>query len=44
MTDYTQTLINICFTMVTGVVIVASVSAMIFLGLLLWNMIIDHFE
>ena len=44
MTDYTQTLINICFTMITGVIIVASVSAMIFLGLLLWEMIFDYFE
>jgi hypothetical protein len=44
MTDYTQTLINICFTMVTGVVIVASVSAMTFMGMLLWNLILDHFE
>ena len=44
MTDYTQALINICFTMVTGVVIVASASAMIFLGLLLWELITDYFE
>jgi len=44
MTDYTQTLINICFTMVTGVVIVACVSATIFLGLLLWELITDYFE
>ena len=42
MTDYMQTLISICFTMVTGVVIVASVSAIIFLGLLLWNMVNDY--
>ena len=42
MTDYMQTLINICFTMVTGVVIVASVCAIIFMGLMLWNMIIDE--
>jgi len=41
MTDYTQTLINICFTMVTGVVIIASISAIIFMGLMLWNMISD---
>ena len=42
MTDYMQTLISICFTMVTGVVIVASISAIIFLGLLLWNMVNDY--
>ena len=42
MTDYMQTLISICLTMITGVVIVASVSTIIFLGLLLWNMINDY--
>lgn len=44
MTDYMQTLINICFTMVAGVVIVASVSAIIFLGMLLWELITNYFE
>jgi hypothetical protein len=44
MTDYMQTLINICFTMVTGVVIVSSASAIIFMGLLTWNLILDYFE
>jgi len=44
MTDYMQTLINICFTMVTGVVIVASVSAILFMGLLLKTMISDYLE
>ena len=44
MTDYMQTLINICFTMVTGVVIVASASAIVFLGMLLWELITDYFE
>ena len=44
MTDYMQTLINICFTMITGVVIVASVSAILFIGLMTWNLIYDYFE
>jgi type III secretory pathway component EscS len=43
MTDYMQTLLSICFTMITGVIIVASISAGIFLGLFLWNMIQDEF-
>jgi hypothetical protein len=30
--------------MITGVIIVASASAMIFLGLLLWELIFDYFE
>ena len=42
MTEYMQTLMNVCFTMVTGVVIVASVSAVVFMGLLLQTMISDY--
>lgn len=42
MTDYIQALTNICFTMVTGVVSVASVSAILFMGLLVQNMISDY--
>lgn len=42
MTEYMQTLMNVCFTMVTGVVIVASVSAIVFMGLLLQTMISDY--
>lgn len=44
MTDYMQILINICFTMVTGVVIVASVSAILFMGLLVQTMISDYMK
>ena len=44
MSDYTQTLINICFTMVTGVVIIASISAIIFMGLLVQTMISDYLK
>ncbi|CAB5220140.1 hypothetical protein UFOVP231_69 [uncultured Caudovirales phage] len=39
MSDYMQFLLNLCFTMVTGVVIVACFGAMIFLGLLIWQFI-----
>jgi hypothetical protein len=43
MTDYMQTLLNICFTMVTGVVIMGSFGLMVFLALLLLTMIKDEF-
>jgi hypothetical protein len=42
MTDYMQTLINICFTVVTGVIIVGGIGTMAFLALLFWNMIMDE--
>ena len=44
MTDYMQTLINICFTMVTGVVIITSIGAILFMGLLIQTMISDYLE
>jgi hypothetical protein len=37
-----QTLINVCFTMVTGVVIMTSISAIIFMGMLIQTMISDY--
>jgi len=43
MTDYMQTLLNICFTMVTGIIIVGSIGSMAFLALMFWNMIGDEF-
>jgi hypothetical protein len=43
MTDYMQALLNICFTMVTGVVIMGSLGLMVFLALLLLTMIKDEF-
>ena len=43
MTDYMQTLLSICFTMVTGVVIMGSLGLMVFLALLLLTMIKDEF-
>ena len=39
MNDYMQMLLNICFTMVTGVIIVGCFGAMIFLGLLIWQIV-----
>jgi hypothetical protein len=43
MSDYMQALLNICFTMVTGVVIMGSLGLMFFLALLLLTMIKDEF-
>jgi hypothetical protein len=43
MNDYMQTLMNICFTVVTGVIIVGGIGSMAFLALLFWNMIQDEF-
>lgn len=42
MSDYIQVLINICFTMVTGVVIVGCLGAILFFCLMIWQMIDDH--
>lgn len=42
MTDYMQTLLNICFTMVTGVIIVGGFGTIAFLALMFWNMIKDE--
>jgi len=42
MNDYMQTLMNICFTMVTGVIIVGGIGVMVFLSLMFWNMIKDE--
>ena len=44
MTDYMQILINICFTMVTGVIIVGGIGTMAFLALMFWNMIQDNID
>lgn len=43
MTDYMQALFNVCFTMVTGVIIMGSLGLMVFLALLLLTMIKDEF-
>ena len=42
MTDYIQILTNICFTMVTGIIIVGGFGTMVFLALLFWNMVKDE--
>ena len=44
MTEYLQFLMAICFTMVTGVVIVGCFGLMMFWGLLLWNMVLEEFN
>ena len=44
MTDYMLTLLGICFTMVTGVVIVASFGAIAFMAILIWNMVHDFID
>lgn len=42
MNDYMQILLNVCFTIVTGVIIVGGIGTMVFLVLLFWNMIKDE--
>lgn len=42
MTAYMQILTNICFTMLTGVIIVGCFGAMMFLALLTWQIIDEH--
>lgn len=44
MTDYMQTLLSICFTMITGVIIVGGIGTMAFLALMFWNMIQDNID
>lgn len=44
MTEYMQALASICFTMVTAVVIVASLGGIAFMGMLFWNMIEEFFD
>lgn len=42
MTGYMQILMSICFTIVTGIIVVGGIGTMIFLALLFWNMIGDE--
>ena len=42
MTAYIQILMNICFTMVTGVVIVGCLCTTMFLALLFWQFLEEH--
>lgn len=44
MTDYIQILLNICFTMITGIIIVGSFGTMAFLALMFWNVIQDNID
>ena len=42
MNEYMQILLNVCFTMVTGIIIVGGFGTMVFLALLFWNMAKDE--
>lgn len=42
MTAYMQALMNVCFTMVTGVIIVGCLGAMLFFALAIWEIIDEH--
>ena len=42
MTPYMQALINVCFTMATGVIIVAGLCSMMFMALLFWQFLDDY--
>ena len=42
MNEYMQILLNVCFTMVTGIIIVGGFGTMVFLALLFWNMVQDE--
>jgi hypothetical protein len=44
MTDYLQMLFNICFTMITMVIVMGGAGTLIFIGLAIWNMVSDHFD
>ena len=44
MTDYMQILLSICFTMLTGVIIVGGFGTIAFLALMFWNMIQDNID
>ena len=44
MTDYMQTLMSICFTVITADIVVASLGGIVFALLLLWNMVQELFD
>jgi len=44
MTAYMQVLMNICFTMATGVIIVGCLGAMLFLALAIWEIIDEYIK
>jgi hypothetical protein len=44
MTDYQLTLLNIIATMFTGVVILGCNGAILFIGLMIWQLIQDNFD
>jgi hypothetical protein len=44
MTDYQLALLNIVATMFTGVVVIGCNGAILFLGLMIWQLIKDNFD
>jgi len=44
MDNYIHVLMGVCFTMITGVVIVGCFGGMVFLALLFWNMVRDELD
>lgn len=44
MTDYQLALLNIAATMFTGVVVIGCNGAILFLGLMIWQLIKDNFD
>lgn len=44
MTDYQLVLLNIAATMFTGVVVIGCNAAILFLGLMIWQLIQDKFD
>ena len=44
MTDYQLTLLNVIATMFTGVVVLGCNGAILFIGLMIWQLIQDNFD
>lgn len=44
MTDYQLALLNVAATMFTGVVVIGCNGAILFLGLMIWQLIRDNFK
>ena len=44
MTDYQLTLLNVIATMFTGVIVLGCNGAILFIGLMIWQLIQDNFD
>lgn len=44
MNSYMEILLNVCFTMATGVVVVGCLGSMLFLSLMIWRLIDEHIK